>query len=457
MGYYLKFVQGSGNPDPALLGTVRRLVDEVDYLSRAWEGNLEFQTIKDCCWRAAESMSYIADGGDPKSWQGRAGFRVGTARGVLIQEKSKTSTLFAFIPASCFKDVNAAPPVLDDKNLNKGIAVEVLQTHDPLAKSMLCACCGKKVSMKETSLAHNVVSQQAWKAIVDASMGRFLAVIEKDSLATKVSSYSKLSAPSGTPLKMPLYEVYTNSDRAIIKEKAKEAKRKEFDGNIPKDAEKLIDKAGADALKNLHPLSDPRNQELFDRLIAAGMIETSSFAASDQAGRQCRDCEEAQGNATLIQRDQLTKDGYLPDIAKAKDFKDPLIFVGPQLNSLPTSIDVGDGRYQVLNKTDKDEAVKRATLRQISRFLLGIEKTIGDYAVELSKNLSQRIEKGQNTTNMDFFLPPLLGLMLDHWNEFLWTFRTVALEVASVPYTGEFGKLKFKSGKQEAMTININQ
>jgi hypothetical protein len=450
VGYLLKILPISGVVEPGLLSAVRRLVDEVEYLNRAWEGNLEFATIKDCCWRAAEAMSYLPDGGDPKSWRGRKDFCVGKARGVLIQEASKAGTMFAFLPSICFKDPQAKPPVMDDAKLDKGVALDVIQNHDPTAKLVICACCGKKVSIKETSLAHNVISQQAWKAIIDASVTRFLTVVENGALSGKVSSYATLSkVSSGSALDRSKFDVHTSADMARVKELAKTTKKSEFGDSLPGDSAKQIERAGVEALRDLPPKSDPRNQKLFDLLFADSMIEKSSYAASDQLGRQCRDCEGAQGNATLVQRDQLVKSGDLPAIAVANNIKDPLAFVGPQLACLPMTIEVGHAKYQVLSRSEQDEAVKRTTLRQISRFALGIEKTIGDYAVELSRNVTNRGATGGSSSTADLSFPPLLALMLDHWNEFVWTFRSVALEIASVPYTGEFGKLKFEGGRAQ--------
>ena len=456
MGYSLKILPTSGAVEPALLNAVRRLVSEVEYLSKAWEGNLEFSTIKDCCWRAAEAMSYLPDGGDPKSWPGRKEFCVGKARGVLIQEASKTGTMFAFLPAACFKDVLAKPPVMDGAKLDKGIALDVIAAHDPTAKQVICACCKKTVGIKETSLAHNVISQQVWKAIIDASVARFLTVVENGALSAKVSSYATFSkVSSGTPLDRGKFDVHTSADMARVKELAKTAKKSEFGDSLPSDSAKQIEKAGTEALKKLQPKGDPRNQDLFDRLFAESMIEKSTYAASDQLGRQCRDCEGAQGNATLVQRDQLVKSGDLAAIAVANNIKDPSAFVGPQLMCLPMTIDVGHAQYQVLSRSEKDEAVKRTTLRQISRFTLGIEKTIGDYALELSRTVTNRGATHQSTSTSDLTFPPLLALMLDHWNEFVWTFRSVALEIASVPYTGEFGKLKFEDGKPQKASSSI--
>jgi hypothetical protein len=159
------------------------------------------------------------------------------------------------------------------------------------------------------------------------------------------------------------------------------------------------------------------NKGILDRLKAPALIN-SSYAAQDNVGKQCLTCEAKQSNATLLQRYALIKDKKLEPQIDSREIVLPT-FIGAQLTGLAEQFKSADARACV-KPGDMENLLGRVTMVQIGRFLVGIERSLSeDYA------------KNQQS--------PLTNLLLDHWDEFVWTFRSVAMTKCGAAYTGNLG------------------
>ena len=148
-------------------------------------------------------------------------------------------------------------------------------------------------------------------------------------------------------------------------------------------------------------------------LLGQGALIMTQYAANDHANRQCHDCEKAQANATLIQRIALANTKKIEKI-KTHHKVSGKEFIGSQF------VDGEDSAKLA-------ERAKNITLAQISKFLLGIERWMNTTSKN-DKNLL-KIKKCE----------PVFYLILDHWEEFVWTFRSVALQMCCISYSGDLG------------------
>jgi hypothetical protein len=86
-----------------------------------------------------------------------------------------------------------------------------------------------------------------------------------------------------------------------------------------------------------------------------------------------------------------------------------------------------------------NKALQKATLRQVGRYLQGLEDRIGKlYQDEENKGFSAG--KGKGPDNVE----PLIFLLWDHLAEFVWCFRAVALRKCEMPYTRSDTALRTK-------------
>jgi hypothetical protein len=244
-----------------------------------------------------------------------------------------------------------------------------------------CPNCGKPVTGKKPAVAHNIIPQQTWKRIVIAAIDECLQNIESGNLTKKrVRSYSSLSGhASGVRFSTP-------------------------DSGEPMGGKFSPEK--------------PENKPIVNKLLAPGLIN-SAYAAQDNVGKQCLECESKQSNATLIQRFALIKEKKLQSQIESGAI-DPATFVGAQFQGIADRLKAADRRASVATTDAVDELLGRVTIAQIGRFLLGIEKCIEDVY----------------KTNPD---SPLNNLLLDHWEEFVWSFRSVAMTQCSENYSGNLG------------------
>lgn len=247
------------------------------------------------------------------------------------------------------------------------------------AAARVCPSCGGSTVNGRPAVAHSVIPQTIWKDIITAALDEFYIVVESGSLArpgkpgpAAVRSFDSLS---------------------------QQASGSKVDGKF-------------------HYTADA-NRALYATLFQQSLI-MSSYAAQDNSERQCLPCEAVQADASLLQRLQLEKADKLPATAKYNKqvyALDKHKFIGLRFLSDAGTVQAAEASAGVKAKVSVEEVFKRKTLAQIGRFLLGIEKTLED---QTAKNPNS----------------PLLALLLDHWEEFVWVFRTQGLKQAGVNYTG---------------------
>src|SRR6185369_14859937 len=103
-----------------------------------------------------------------------------------------------------------------------------------------------------------------------------------------------------------------------------------------------------------------------------------------------------------------------------------------------------DNRSMTLTSSPEQTALL-LTLRQLNRYLISLEDYISKCFEECAVKSEKELAKDPTRKTKDDF-PPLLLLVMDHWDEFVWTFRSVGLRVCGAKYTGNFNKLKVREG-----------
>lgn len=357
-------------PQSPLAAAIARMPRAADYLAGAWDGCLTRDVLWGLCTEVAQTFNLDANAGDVgkrknyKLPQGCIGYLS------RVNDKASNSISLKFVVGASTIGVLIKP----DGN---GVA------------STICPACAQPIGNKP-ALAHNIVPQETWKAIIDAVIGEFLENAQNKTLIDSTYGLPDPKDP-GLPKRIQAFSSF----------EAKYCKTGTSDVDF-------------DALKN-----KDKNEKLLSGLKAQGVI-MSEYAASDTTGKQCLNCESMHGNATLLQRYQLASAGKLPVHPKAVAF-DKLTFVGlqfaPDFNS----------------PSGSQEALENATRRQIGRFLLAVEKKISE--------IYGQVGKIANPTTPE----PLLFFILDHWDEFVWTFRSYSLAKCNIPYgqSGQGEQLKF--------------
>jgi hypothetical protein len=245
-------------------------------------------------------------------------------------------------------------------------------------KGLRCPACFGPLG-KKPAVAHSVIPQSIWKKIIRGACEDLLIVVEQNALDGKVGvkPFSTLSKQkSGTPL---------DEKFSLVK---------------------------------------PENEVFLQKLLNDTSI-MSTYAAQDNAMKQCLNCETGQADASLMQRLEIVDSGKLPKsflFKKASYDYDGGAFVGKKLLEDATAMKEAEEASFVKGPTDQKEMFKRKTLMQLSRYLLGIEKAMNE----------------QSNTVVDMSDEcPLLALMLDHWDEFCWTFRLRGLTECDAKYDGQ--------------------
>lgn len=244
----------------------------------------------------------------------------------------------------------------------------------------VCPSCGGDTSVK-SSLAHNVIPQAVWAEIIDNALVQFVEIVRSGVLLETLDS-------NGKPLV------------------------KRFDTN-----KSLYE----DSQKNILPLETLKTKSL--KTIQQLKAINNYFAAQGGSQQQCPNCELIQSNATLIQRAKLEQEDSIID-----DY----------FSTIPKTSFVG-GQWNVLAANDKDgmdEALRKATLRQVGRYLQGLEDRIGKLYQD---------EENKGFTTGPGSVEPLIFLIWDHMGEFVWSFRAVALVMCGMPYTRTDTGLRTKS------------
>lgn len=450
MGFSLKLSEDRSSTLSPYYAEVERMVREVNRLSTVWCGHLDRADIEDLCKRVALSYGMDANAGNQSSWAQRQ-YTV-PPKGAL----AKGDNFFYFVPG---KPIEPKPPHAKGWwDTYHCAVVEVVEAPHLIGKSktMVCPSCKQTVLITDTSLAHNVISQRYWKQIIDEVFDEFLSVVEAGTMAQKVKSFSSLSGiESGEKMAKEVRDAMKFiklSEQEVEKQKAKDVARKTSTN------QQTIDKAGDDAVKKMKPSTTPSapymplspsalNQQFVERFLADSMLECSRYAASDFGGRQCRNCEEVQGNATLLQRFALERDGVLPDIKTVSGAKltSDGAFVGEHMKAIAHA--KVSGSVPLFKKPE--DALAQVTLAQISRYLYGVEKTIGNIWDETYR-AAAKVQSSEQPLLFKEHFSPLLLTVVDHMDEFVWTFRSVALRIANQPYTGNFGALKIEGGQKVA-------
>lgn len=243
-----------------------------------------------------------------------------------------------------------------------------------------CPSCGGSMVNGRPAVAHSVIPQTIWKEVITAALDEFYTVIA-----------------SGSLIKSKKHGVASVRSFATLS--------KHESGNKVPD--------------NFH-YSKKENADLYKTLFQQSLI-MSSYAAQDNSERQCLRCEAVQADASLLQRLRLVNDGELPETAKYNkqvyDLDQPT-FIGLRFLQDAKTIRQTETAAGIKKVVSTEEVFRRKTIAQIGRFLLGIEKALND-----------QVSKGKDS--------PLLRLMLDHWEEFVWVFRTQGLKQAGLKYSGK--------------------
>ncbi|WP_321965422.1 hypothetical protein [Paraburkholderia sp. J7] len=360
MGYRLVVSRGRLHAVSALASSVQELVNDVERLRVAAAGALDRSLVTSLVNDLARRHGLEPVGDISK----RKNFTPPLSGYMTeVQNKTTWASVFELFPRGGGKVTLSLEP--DEY----GVAAEN------------CPNCGKRVIGQKPAVAHNIIPQQTWKRIVSAAISECLQNIESGNLTKKhVRSFSSLSGhASGVRFSAP-------------------------DSGEPLGGKFAPEKA--------------ENKPIVDKLLAAGLIN-SAYAAQDNAGKQCLDCERKQSNATLIQRFALIKEKKLQSQIESGAI-DPATFVGAQFQGLADRFKAADRKASVTTTGAVEELLGRVTIAQIGRFLLGIEKCIEE---EYTRNPNS----------------PLNNLLLDHWEEFVWSFRSVAMTQCNANYSGSLG------------------
>lgn len=261
----------------------------------------------------------------------------------------------------------------------KGGSVQLVVKPDRFGNSAIrCPACLEPVG-KKPAVAHSIIPQNIWKKLIRGACEDFLLIVANGSLVGKagVKTFTTLS---------------------------KQPSNKELD--------KKFD------------LSAPVNSKFIDKLLNDTSI-MSTYAAQDNAMKQCLKCETGQADASLLQRLKIVIAGDLPASFKFEggihNYTETS-FVGRKLIDDAIQMKAAERASGIQGEQSLNEMFKRKTISQLSRYLLGIEKAMGEYLKDL-KNLPDDC--------------PLLALMFDHWDEFCWCFRTRGLLEAGKKYDGQ--------------------
>lgn len=442
MGFYLELDEGKTSRESRFLPEIKRLIREVDRLGTVFGGNLEKGDVDEACARVGRTLNLDVNAGGPSSWKSRKDFKIpksGAMAKEIVKDKGKDDIIYVyFIAGDTFKDtVPNGTTFLKDYPC---VTVQIKERkHLDTAKQMICPSCSKLVSEKNTSLAHNIISQRFWKMIIDEVFKEFTAIVEEGKMLKEALER-----------KSPIHSTSMFGIKSGVKLTEQQRKALEYVKISEKAPEKSKDKTVASPQE--------LNRAFVLRFIADSMLEKSQYAASGLSGRQCRDCEEVQGNATLLQRFALEKAGLIGDIAPELKGASGSVFVGNHMKAaINSEIKCGPKEKPVKIYKDGDDAMRQITRAQINRYLLGIEKTIDKIWDEACREADQGM-KGKIKAKMSKeeeetavaetlkYFAPLLLMVKDHYDEFMWTFRAVALRVAGMPYTGSFGATHFKDG-----------
>lgn len=232
---------------------------------------------------------------------------------------------------------------------------------------------------KKPAVAHSVIPQNIWKKLIQGACEDFLIVVETNAMDGKVGVRPRTTLSgqaSGTPL----------------------------------DAK--------------FALETPVNARFVDKLLNDTSI-MSTYAAQDNAMKQCLTCETGQADASLMQRLEIVCSEKLPPSFKFKKNDVGYVdtsFVGRKLIDDAIATSEAETNSFVKGGTGLKEMFKRKTVAQLSRYLLGVEKAMN--------------EQYKTMTHLPDDCP-LLALMLDHWDEFCWCFRTRGMTEAQKPYAGQ--------------------
>lgn len=274
------------------------------------------------------------------------------------------------------KDAKCIAFVYDDERVEGKIKPDQFG-----AKSTVCPSCNQPTMGKKTSLAHNVIPQAIWKEIIDAALKQFDQVVR-----------SKV-----------LIDIRGEDGRPLVKG---------FDTN-----QSLY----ADDKGSILPFQDltSKSPKTVQQLHAINNI----YGAQGGAREQCSNCELIQSNATLLQRAQLISENAIP--SSYFDAIPQATFIGAQWSSL--TVDPMDAA---------NSALVKATLRQVGRYMQGLEDRLALlYGEEENKGYKDGPQK----------IEPLIFMLWDHMQEFSWAFRAVALEMSRMPYQRSDTALKTKN------------
>jgi hypothetical protein len=247
------------------------------------------------------------------------------------------------------------------------------------SKCTKCPSCQATIGKGgKTSLAHNVIPQVIWAEVIDAAVQQFHDVVKTDALAAKTDQ-------NGKPLAKRFDEnksLYADKEGTLL------------------DAKALIAKSPK-TMQQLHAINN-------------------YFGAQGGSQQQCPNCELIQSNATLLQRAKLVHDNAIPESYFSK---------------IPQNTFVG-AQWSALTATGGDSVLVKATLRQVGRYMQGLEERLAKlYGEQMDlgfKHGPDRVE-------------PLVFMIWDHMQEFTWSFRSAALVKCGMPYSRTDTALKVKS------------
>jgi hypothetical protein len=247
------------------------------------------------------------------------------------------------------------------------------------SKCTQCPSCLTPIGAKgKTSLAHNIIPQVIWAEVIEAAVHQFWDVVERDALKNLTDVNGKRLAKRFDDNK----SLYADTKGTLL--------------NV-----KELIKKSPKTMQQLHAINN-------------------YFGAQGGSQQQCPNCELIQSNATLLQRAQLIKDNAIPE---------------SYFNKIPQNTFIGT-QWSALNATGGDSVFVKATLRQVGRYMQGLEERLATlYGQEMEKGFKD----GPATVE------PLVFMIWDHMQEFTWGFRAVALVMCGMPYQRTDTALKTKS------------